>query len=570
DIDQAVVVAHQDDSGHKRLLAYVVLHKNKILSTQQLHEHLEQRLPQYMIPAMFILLDGLPMTPTGKVNRGDLPPPFMQVRPEVDHSFESARTPLEETLTTIWQNVLNIEQIGIHDDFFSLGGDSFLLITLFSTIKNQLGTDVPLADLLQELNIADLANLLQHKAPHPSHTALSVNELQGYAICPLQSQLPAVTELNKPKNILLTGATGFLGSFLLQELLEKTDADIYCLVRGKDPSQALQRLLDSQKQRELSLSTDFHKRLHVVCGDMAKPLLGVTRKQWKHLTELIDSVYHAAANINMLYPYPVLHAINVQGTQEIIKFSTHSRCKTLHYISSTAIFEAQGFFHRQQPIPENIDIQECARIYGGYAQSKWVAEKLLHQAREKGLAVSIYRLGMLTGHSRSGVSNINDMMCKLLKQFVVQKRIPELTTPLDMTPVDYVAQVIVHLSQQTPENGYCFHVVNPQPPSFFELYRFFNQLGYPLQMINYAQWIDQLENLSLDSKENALGTMLPIFTESVEGKTYLEFSSLCQNFNHDNTHLGLSNSSIRCSAVTPDLLSTYLNYFVRQGFLSAP
>ncbi|QEP42208.1 amino acid adenylation domain-containing protein [Ectothiorhodospiraceae bacterium BW-2] len=573
DISQAAVIVHEDEEQHKRLLAYLVLHTSRPLSQQQLQTYLAQTLPAYMVPARFITLDEMPMSPSGKVDRAALPAAAKQPLPAIlARQVQLARTPLEQQLADIWQKLLHIEPIDIYDDFFALGGDSLLLIKLFSELKKQLSINVPLANLLQKLNIAELAKTLEERTPTTNTMALSVTELQAQAVCPLQTPVvaAAASHLVRPQTILLTGATGFLGAFLLHELLHQTEADIYCLVRSENRTEAQQRLLTTQRRYGLVISTELEQRLHPLCGDLARPYFGLTEMRWEELTELIDCVYHAAANINMLYPYSVLHPINVKGTQEIIHFAVQSRVKPIHYISSTAIFESQGFFKPSSAIAEDIDLQHCESVYGGYAQSKWVAEKMLQQAQAQGLPVTIYRLGMLTGDSRTGVANTDDMMCKLLKLFVLQQSIPALSTPLDMTPVDYASQAIVYLSQSQRVGSQCFHIINQKSLSFNQLTEAFNSLGYPVQSIHYSHWLNQLRTLAIDSKDNALGAMLPIFTDDIAGKSYLELSSLSLALRDDNTRRGLQHSRISCPEITVELLATYLDYFVTCGFLTRP
>lgn len=302
---------------------------------------------------------------------------------------------------------------------------------------------------------------------------------------------------------------------------------------------------------------------------MSLSSFGLEPQQYSQLAQQIDCIYHAAANINMLYPYETLQATNVQGTREVIQFAAAIKTKPIHYISSTAIFEAKGFFNRQEPISENIDLAKCEEVYGGYAQTKWVAEKLLQQAKNKGVPVNIYRLGMLTGHSQTGVSNTGDMLCKLVNLFIQQSKMPKSEAIIDMLPIDYAVQTMTHLSLQAQLLNQNFHFTNKNSLSFEQLAKVFNEIGYPVQAIDYLQWLQQLKSMPVEATENALGAMLPAFTEEVNGKTYLEFSSLSLPIQDDNTRQGLQNSQFSCPPVDIDLLKTYFSYFVRQGFLTS-
>ncbi|MEK7991002.1 MAG: amino acid adenylation domain-containing protein [Thiotrichaceae bacterium] len=567
-IDQSVVMVHEDEARHKRLVAYLILHKTASLPRQMLQDYLACSLPEYMIPAIFLFLDKFPVTPTGKVERSKLPKPPKQSRPHLDQHFEQPSTPLERQLAIIWQSILHIEQIGIHDDFYELGGDSLLLIKLFIQIKQTLKIKkLSFANLLQNVTIAHLAEVLADDSIglEDVSIALTVDVMQQRAQLRL-AELPAPQQYT-PKTILLTGATGFLGTFLLHELLEQfPQSTIYCLVRSHSIAQAKQRIINTQQRFCLSLSPDAEQRLQIIVGDLSQPLLGLNTEQFQALAQQIHCIYHAAANINMLYAYETLDDINVQGTREIIQLATTGLLKPIHYISSTAIFEAKGFFEYHEPIAETVDLMQCQEVYGGYAQTKWVAECLLQQAREQGVPVNIYRLGMLTGHSQTGVANTDDVLSKLFKLFIQQQSMPQLSQVIDMIPVDYASQAIIYLSQQSL--GQVFHFTNPSSLSFNQLAQCFNEMGCSVQSTPYAQWLEQLKAMPIDSDLNVLGAMLPLFTEPVEAKTYLEFTSLSLPLKDDNTQFGLQNAPFSCPMINLDLLNIYFAYFVQQGFLA--
>jgi iturin family lipopeptide synthetase A len=158
-IQQAVVLATKDTSENKRLVAYVVSEK-ETLSTHQLREFLQQQLPAYMIPSAFVVLDTLPLTLNGKIDRQALPDPDA-VRPELQQAFVAPRDALEHQLTHIWQDVLGLQTIGVNDNFFDLGGHSLLALHLMGQINKQFAQNLPLTMLFQSPNIEQLANALR-------------------------------------------------------------------------------------------------------------------------------------------------------------------------------------------------------------------------------------------------------------------------------------------------------------------------------------------------------------------------------------------------------------------------
>ncbi|MEH2381700.1 MAG: amino acid adenylation domain-containing protein [Nostoc sp.] len=155
-IEQAVVIAKEDIPGNKRLVAYVV-YCNESITTNNLHEFLRQKLPEYMLPNAFVTLDTLPLTPNGKVDRKALPAPET-LRDDLSGSFVAPQTPVEKILTEIWTQVLRIEQVGIHDNFFELGGDSITSIQIVARAK-QMGLELTPRQMFAHQTIAKLAEV---------------------------------------------------------------------------------------------------------------------------------------------------------------------------------------------------------------------------------------------------------------------------------------------------------------------------------------------------------------------------------------------------------------------------
>lgn len=179
DIRETVVTAREDDSGDKRLVAYIVpkLASNEInqtVLTKELRNFLKEKLADYMVPCTFVMLAALPLTPNGKVDRCALPAPD-QVRQEPEETFVAPQDELELQLTKIWEKVLGVQPIGVKDNFFELGGHSLLAVRLFAEIEQIFGKNLPLATLLQATTVEELASVLRQKgwsAPWSSLVAI--------------------------------------------------------------------------------------------------------------------------------------------------------------------------------------------------------------------------------------------------------------------------------------------------------------------------------------------------------------------------------------------------------------
>lgn len=217
DIQESVVLAREDTPGEKRLVAYIVTSNHTSISISQVRKHLQEHLPEYMIPAVFVAMGTLPTTLNGKLDRAALPPPDSS-RPDLDEVFTEARTETEAFLTSLWTRALSIKRIGIYDNFFDLGGDSLVSLRLVSWL-NQAGLPVTLKYIFQYQTIAEFAvalDELRQQTPLTGPVALSSWQRQqlenasaatSYTNCTiLQTHLSSrleLTWLNKAMHTLL-------------------------------------------------------------------------------------------------------------------------------------------------------------------------------------------------------------------------------------------------------------------------------------------------------------------------------------------------------------------------------
>lgn len=315
------------------------------------------------------------------------------------------------------------------------------------------------------------------------------------------------------ENALLTGATGFLGAYLLKELLLATSAQIYCLVRADDQGSAMKRIKDNLLKWGC-WNESFASRIEAIPGDLSFPRLGLSEKMWKQLVQQIDTIYHNGAHVNSLLPYRKLKAANVEGTKELLKLATEHKLKAFHYVSSDAVFESYGY-NSQDIIYENQPLMHEDTIFGGgYSESKWVAEKLVSIARERGLPVSIYRPGMVTGNTSDGIGQDDDFFASFLRGIIQMQICPEVDAVMDFAPVDYVAQKIVSLSQQLDIGG-TFHLTHERPITYTQFIQTICDVGFEVKIVPYDEWYQALTRLHFEDN-NPLYTMMPLFNKTYE------------------------------------------------------
>lgn len=177
-VQEAVVLAREDSPGDKRLVGYVVSISQEP-SISKLKNYLKEKLPEYMVPSAFVFLEALPLTPNGKVERRALPAPE-QSRPEIGASYVAPRTPVEEVLANIWAEVLNVERVGIYDNFFDLGGHSLLAVRVVQSIEKRIGRSVRVADIFQAPTVEQLSGLLPKNEPAAPWSSLVPLQTKGF------------------------------------------------------------------------------------------------------------------------------------------------------------------------------------------------------------------------------------------------------------------------------------------------------------------------------------------------------------------------------------------------------
>ncbi|MBW4611883.1 MAG: amino acid adenylation domain-containing protein [Desmonostoc vinosum HA7617-LM4] len=235
-VQQAVVTVREDRPGDKRLVAYVVSRRE--LDTSQLHQFLQEKLPEYMIPTAFVLLKTLPLTANGKVNRQALPTPEQTPSPE---TFVAPRNPVEEVLIGIWAEILSLKRVGIDDDFFTLGGHSLLATQAISRIRKAFAVELPLRQLFETPTVAGLAKQIE--------TAMKAGE---------KLQLTDIKRVSRDREIPLSFAQQRL--WFLEQL--NPGGAAYNLSRairitGKLNIAALQECINEILQRHEVLRTSF-------------------------------------------------------------------------------------------------------------------------------------------------------------------------------------------------------------------------------------------------------------------------------------------------------------------------
>lgn len=535
----------------------------------QLRQHLQAKLPDYMVPSTFVFLEALPLTPNGKVDRKALPAP--PSKREASLEFIAPSTYEERLIAGLWVDILSIEQINVDDNFFDLGGHSLLAAELLFRLQEAFEIDLALINLFMSPTVAGQAKLV---CDRQSGTLVDTAKIDLRAEAILAPDIVPTTEVkaktSSPNAVLLTGATGFLGAFLLHELLQQTQATVHCLVRSPDKTDAKDRIIKNLKRYAL-WQPSYELRIVPLSGDLAQPQLGLSHQQFQHLAKTIDIIYHNGSMVNFMYPYSVMKATNVLSTETLLRLASQEKIKPVHFVSTMGVFSPIAYDNNR--IIRSQDAADRPEGMYGYTQSKWVAEKLLAIAQSRGIPTTIHRPAWVEGHSQTGACNQGDFLRSFIKGCLQLGFAPDWQMPIDIVPVDYLSRAIVHLSTQATSAGQAYNFANPRAIDWLQLVDWLNNYGYRLEKIPYTDWLSLIKAKVTPTCDNALAPYLSFLTErSLEyPMTIPEIYFQTHRLQFENENLSQSLSEVTCSLPSVVcLLSLYFSHFISSGYLNPP
>jgi amino acid adenylation domain-containing protein/thioester reductase-like protein len=568
-VARAVAVAVEACAGDRAIVAYVSPAGQPQPQPKELQAFAEQRLPDYMVPARVVVLDKLPLTPNGKIDRNSLPGQDVLSQPDQAAQaprFVPPRTETEQAIAAIWQDLLGLPEVGVEDNFFELGGHSLLATKLVFRVHDVLGADLPLTALFDgEPTIARLASLVTAGNDEAS-TADRFLDLQAEArLAGDVRPVPGahVHSVRHPQHIFLTGATGFVGAFLLAELLQTTQASVFCLVRAASADEGLQRIRDAMAEYGI-WNPALAERIIPVPGTLSRQRFGLSRPQWQHLAAMSDVIYHCGAEVNFLRKYHALKPANVLGTEEVLRLACDGSVKPVHFVSTIYVFSrfsyppGTEFYEDMQPVHD-------LNYTFGYTQSKWVSEQMVMEAGRRGVPVYIHRLGRVAGHSKTGACQTYDFVWQVTKVGIEMAAAPVMDMTLDVTPVDYVVAALAHLSRQPELAGRAFHLLSPKQITEAEFVAWLERYGYQGERLTFSEWCQRVVRRAAELSDRTAGALAPFLS----GTLPLDRMPAA-HFDRANVERGLADTAISCPPMSEELLRTYLEYFTDSGYLPRP
>lgn len=403
---------------------------------KEVQKYLQGKLPVYAVPSVMVPMRAMPLNPNGKIDKPKLPFPDSAALTAGRHRRSSVLSQLSETelaLARVWAKLIPgviAKTLKAEDSFFDLGGTSMHAQQLPFFVRRQWrGVDISISKIYQEPRLKSMAAIIDQAANGEAfevggddqHLANGSETAQlGYAddavalVKSLPGSFPSAAPFDRSTapTVFLTGATGFLGVFLLRDLFARQDpaVKVIALVRAKSPVAALKRIKVSCKAYGI-WSEEWTSRLQCVAGTLGVNNFGLALDVWETLTEEVDVVIHNGAQVHWINPYECLKPSNVLGTIDALKLCASGKPKQFAFVSSTSVIDTDYYVLESarilskggEGISEADDLAGSRTGLGtGYGQSKWVAEYLVREAGKRGLQGSIVRPGYVTGDSKWG------------------------------------------------------------------------------------------------------------------------------------------------------------------------
>ncbi|MBW5486416.1 amino acid adenylation domain-containing protein [Streptomyces bambusae] len=561
-------------------------------TAQDLRAHLAARLPAFMVPAHITVLEQLPLAANGKVDRAALlaPAPAEAAAPAaaaaVDHA---AGATVAEVVARIWADTLpqgaaddaDGDDAGGDDDFFARGGNSLTASTLVRLVQDALSIGGShsyrlVGELLMQPSRKAFTAAVEATVrglPATSRPAAADRWLPDLdrPVPPVLTTAEPRPGWQRPRHVLLTGATGFLGAHLLRELLDRTGAEIHLLVRGHDEEHARVRLARAQARHGIERRLP-HERIRIHLGDLAAPRLGLGEAAYADLAGLVDVVHHCGADVNFLYPYEQLRPANVDGTAEVIALAA-ARAVPVHFVSTIGVVHGFGAAGVRR-VEEDTPLDHVELLSMGYTESKWVAEQLLRKAALAGLPAAVYRPHEITGDTRSHVWDSGAALCELFRLVCEMGLAPDLPVALNFVPVDHAAAAIVHLALHQEAQGQTYHLTNPREALLEDLVERLRVHGHRIDTVPYRAWTQAMTAHLADRPGHPFTPFAPRFTTLAAGGD-LTLEEMCATtyfpeLGRDRIERDLAGSGLVCPPVDAGLLDRYIRYFHASGFIPEP
>ncbi|MDQ0651426.1 amino acid adenylation domain-containing protein [Pseudomonas cedrina] len=516
-----------------------------------LQQHARQWLPDYMRPGFWNLLPCMPCSGNGKVDRGALL--ALPLSPTAQADCCPAQTPLQVRLIRLWGELLALPaaKISIDESFFDLGGHSILLSTLLLRVREQFGRSFALSHFIEVPTIRTLATLVEDGERPDARFSQAARDAQREWVY----NTLADDRAGDPHRVIVTGANSFVGVHIVEALLAGGATQVACLVRAEPGHSSLARF--TRALREYRLEHLDLSRVQVFSADISLHRLGLACDAYDTLAKDFGVLIHNAAQVNHVMDYASLARDNVDPVLECLRLcETHCK-KVFNFISTLSAassVDTQGYV-LEAPAAVTLPLY----IKNGYNLSKWVAERQLGRAVERGAWVNIFRPGNVSFNSVTGVCQPQkNRLMLMLKGSLQLGLLPRLALNFDLMPVDFLARFIAFHCARFQADNSVFNLHNPQPLSWARYLDAFSRAGHRFKRVSIARWQQALRTVGQD---NALFGVLGFYLGRLD-----EDIGDTSKIRHENARQGVRQMGARYPEKDPALLSKGCDYLKTIGF----
>lgn len=502
----------KDINNNKTILTYFTASRK--LTISNITTYLQEKLPYYMIPQYMLQLDDFPLTINGKIDKSKLPLPELTTKSK----YIAPENEEQKKLCEIWEKLFNIKKVSILDNFFELGGDSLLAIKL-QTEALKYDININYSDIFEYQTIKSISEKRQEHQLYEIDESYDYTNINKLLQINKFSNIDTMVENYDTENLLLFGATGFLGAHILDEYLSCTNGTVYCLVRNKNNEDSEQRLKNilhfyfDNKYDNL-----FGTRIIVVYGDITKKNFGLEKNEYNKLGEDIQTVINSAALVKHFGDFNMFNSINVIGTKNIIDYCKKFN-KKLYHVSTMSVAGMSEIDQKPIKEDERILFGETQFYIGQnlknpYVYTKFQAEKEILEEINNGLQACILRMGNIFNRVRDGKFQINvsenayiNRIKAILNLGVVQNKFAN--HALEFTPVDSSAKAIVEITRHNPKFN-VLHIFNTNLITFPNVIAILNKFGYNIKLVDDTTFSNEVKKfLKDDTLKNKISGLIP-------------------------------------------------------------
>lgn len=542
----AVVIDSQ-----RRILAFLAQPQSDA-ARESLKAHAQQFLPDYMQPVAWTELPNMPFAANGKVDRKAL----LELPVSVQDSGPKClpANAEEALLLEIWGELLELptSDISTDESFFNLGGHSILLSRMLLRLREEFGRSISINRFIELPTIAKLATLVRGT----DDSAVLSAQAMADAERALDIEPLPISRMGDVHKVIVTGANSFVGVHIVEALLGWGASKVACLVRDGGGQTAAQRF--AQALRENRLEHLDLSRVRVYSADISRPQLGLADDDFERLDREFGALVHNAANVNHVLDYESLAADNVEPIFELLRLCEGRSKKVFNFVSTLSASSTVDDAGRVLELPA----APTPPIYirNGYNLSKWVGERILERARERGVRVNLYRPGNISFNSLSGVCQPHkNRLMLMLKGSIQLGQVPAFALNFDLMPVDFLARFIAfHASRYSAERA-VFNLHNPEPLSWDAYVASFRETGSEFSLVSVADWQQQLDRVDAD---NALFGVLGFYLNGFE-----EDIGDISLIGHANAQAGVQQMGAHYPEKSPALLRRGCDYLKEINFI---